>query len=60
MVKIINHSLYIGNINDNNLEQKARKSEDTSVDEENRGSLIQKLVNNEKGNLKFGTFLFLF
>lgn len=60
MVKIINHSLYIGNINDNNLEQKARKSEDTSVDEENRGSLIQKPVNNEKGNLKFGTFLFLF
>lgn len=28
--------------------QKARKSEDTSVDEENRGSLIQKPVNNEK------------
>lgn len=52
---IINLSVYIININVNNLEQKGRKSKDTSVDEEERNP-----VNNEQGNFNLGTFLFLF
>lgn len=56
MVCIINHPAHFININVDNLERKARKSKDTSVNKEGQDSLIQKHVDNERGNLSLGTF----
>lgn len=58
MVYIINHLVHFININVDNLERKARKSKDTSVNKEEQDSLIQKHVDNERGNVCLGTFSF--
>lgn len=58
MVSIINHPVHFIKFNVDNLERKARKSKDTSVNKEEQDSLIQKHVDNERGNLSLGTFSF--